>query len=273
MKYLVNIKDGEDEKYDMLTNKNSKFLFYHFYDYLKQINEPMKPVRHSVVLNDETALEILQNENWQYFIKRILEVFQSNNGGVLNQLVNVKEVKIIENFVENLVICKQLYTNFYNQIASNLAEAIRNLLPNELGEIDRDLELNYFFIDFNNEKNEEEIMNAYSYFYHTLARFPGKIDLVIIPKLDTPKFIKTDEIISPNQLYEKFCGTDAKVLVSVQVLAALNIHLGGDTELSRKTMTELLHNMSMQALNREDDNILLDFESITDLVTNIIALL
>ena len=29
----------------------------------------------------------------------------------------------------------------------------------------------------------------------------------------------------------------------------------------------------MQGLNREDDNILLDFENITDLVTNIIALL
>ena len=55
-------------------------------------------------------------------------------------------------------------------------------------------------------------------------------------------------------------------------LAVLNIHLGGDTELSRKTMIEFLH-MSMQALNREDDNILLDFENITDLVTNIIALL
>ena len=31
--------------------------------------------------------------------------------------------------------------------------------------------------------------------------------------------------------------------------------------------------MSMQALNREDDNILLDFENITDLATNIAALL
>ena len=64
MKYLVNIKDGENEKYGMLTNKISKFLFYHFNDYLKQINEPTKPVRHSVVLNDETTLEILQNKNW-----------------------------------------------------------------------------------------------------------------------------------------------------------------------------------------------------------------
>ena len=45
--------------------------------------------------------------------------------------------------------------------------------------------------------------------------------------------MKTDEIISPNQLYEKFCGTDPKGLVSVQVLATLNIHSGIDTELSQ----------------------------------------
>lgn len=38
MKHLVNIKDGQDEKYDMFTNKNSKFLFYHFNNYLKQID-------------------------------------------------------------------------------------------------------------------------------------------------------------------------------------------------------------------------------------------
>ena len=38
-------------------------------------------------------------------------------------------------------------------------------------------------------------------------------------------------------------------------------------------MTEYLHDMSMQPLNREDDNILIDFENITDLVTNIIALI
>ena len=87
-----------------------------------------------------------------------------NNGGGLNQLVNAEKVKIIENSVENHTICKQLYANFYNQIASNLAKAIRNLPPNELDEIDRDLELNYFFIDFYNEKNEEDVMNAYSYF-------------------------------------------------------------------------------------------------------------
>ena len=38
-------------------------------------------------------------------------------------------------------------------------------------------------------------------------------------------------------------------------------------------MTEFLHNMSMQALNRENDNILLDFENVANLVTSIIVLL
>ena len=38
-------------------------------------------------------------------------------------------------------------------------------------------------------------------------------------------------------------------------------------------MTEFLHNMSMQVLNRENNNILLDFENVTNLVTSIIVLL
>ena len=56
-------------------------------------------------------------------------------------------------------------------------------------------------------------MSACSYFCYELGRFLGKIDLIIIPKPDTPAFIKTDEIISPNKLYEKFRGTDAKALI------------------------------------------------------------
>ena len=103
MKYLVNIKDGEDEKYDMLTNKNSKVWFYHFNDYLRQINEPIKPV-----------------------------INQSNNGSELTKLVSAKEAKIIENSIEKLTICKTLYTNFYNEVAGNLSKAIRNLPSDEL---------------------------------------------------------------------------------------------------------------------------------------------
>ena len=85
-----------------------------------------------------------------------------NNGGELTQLVSAKEAKIIVNSLENLSICKTLYTNFYNQIAGNLSKAIQNLPSDELDEIDRDLMLNLFFIDFDREHNQDKIMSAYS---------------------------------------------------------------------------------------------------------------
>ena len=139
MKYLVNIKDGNDDKFDMLTNKNSKFFFYYTNNYLRQINEQVKLIRHSVITNNETALEILQNKYWQ------VEVCQSNNNGESLEISSAKEVKIIQDSVENLTIHKKLYGNYYNQIGIGLSETLRNLPPEELIEIKKDLRQNFFF--------------------------------------------------------------------------------------------------------------------------------
>ena len=49
--------------------------------------------------------------------------------------------------------------------------------------------------------------------------------------------------------------------------------LGGDPEKSRKTMTEFLHNMSMQVLSKSSIKILLEFDKIVDLITNLTGLL
>ena len=46
-------------------------------------------------------------------------------------------------------------------------------------------------------------------------------------------FIKPDKIISTNQLFERFCSSDARGLVSFQALAALNIYLVRNAEISR----------------------------------------
>ena len=83
------------------------------------------------------------------------------------------------------------------------------------------------------------------------GRFPGSQDLIVVPRPEIPYFIKTDKIISTNQLFEKTSSSDARGLVSIQALAALNIYLGGNTEISRQALIEFLHNMSYQALNRQ----------------------
>ena len=44
--------------------------------------EPIKPVRHSIITDDEIALDVIQNENWQYFFETILKICQTNNRGI-----------------------------------------------------------------------------------------------------------------------------------------------------------------------------------------------
>ena len=42
-------------KFDVLTYKNSKFIFFHFNNYLSQINEPAKPIYQIIVSDDVLA--------------------------------------------------------------------------------------------------------------------------------------------------------------------------------------------------------------------------
>ena len=65
-------RGNKDQKYNALTNKNSKYLFYRFNDYLERKLEPIKPVCHSIITDDDIALKVIQNKNWQYFIETIL---------------------------------------------------------------------------------------------------------------------------------------------------------------------------------------------------------
>ena len=97
--------------------------------------EPIKPVHHSVITDDNIAVDAIQNENWQYFIETILKTCQTNNGGI-NNTVELKNIKLIKNSVENITNCQQTYQNFYNQIFCYLMNTIRNLPADEINGID-----------------------------------------------------------------------------------------------------------------------------------------
>ena len=55
--------------------------------------------------------------------------------------------------------------------------------------------------------------------------------------------------ISHVDLYKKFVGTDAKALVSIHALAALNIHFGGNKYISKIAIGEYLQNLTYHALS------------------------
>ena len=83
-----------------------KYLFYQFNDYLQRIFEPIKPVCHSVITDNDLALQAIQNENWQYFIETSLAAFKTNNGGI-NNTVGLKNTNLIKLSIKNITISKQ----------------------------------------------------------------------------------------------------------------------------------------------------------------------
>ena len=46
----------------------------------------------------------------------------------------------------------------------------------------------------------------------------------MLPQTGIPSFINSNTTLSARDLYENFQAADAKALVSIQALAALNIH-------------------------------------------------
>ena len=85
--------------------------------------------------------------------------------------------------------------------------------------------------------------------------------------------MKTNDVLSPFDLYESFNSTDAHGLVCVQFLAALNVFLSGDKIISKNTMSEFFYDLFMQALNEMDNRVKPKFDAINDLNKNIYNLL
>ena len=67
-------------------------------------------------------------------------------------------------------------------------------------------------------------------------------------------------------LYEKYSGQEMRGLVSMQLLVALNIFLGGEIEISGAAMSELFHSLSWQALTNDNDRHQIEFNAISVLV-------
>ena len=93
----------EKSKLDVLSYKNTKFLFCRFNDLLNQSGCSIKVVKHSVVTDDYIAAEEIQNQNWQYFIEQVLEVYKDKEMGKTIR----KSQDFLLDTVENVTVAKK----------------------------------------------------------------------------------------------------------------------------------------------------------------------
>ena len=115
----------------MLTFKNTKYLIYRFNDMQKSTVRPIIKIRHSKITDDYLAAEENQNQNWQYFIERVIEVCKSKE---ISSTIKKSEDFLLTT-VKNVIMAKKSYKSFYNIVQRNFYSTMQQLSVDELNEI------------------------------------------------------------------------------------------------------------------------------------------
>ena len=272
---LTNVQDND---YDLHTNSTAKFLLYNC-NTLRLANR-LKPlsIRHSQIVTNEKAISILQSNTWGYFIEQLLHFANGNislDDFNLDDDREFERYNVIEKTSDNVNYCKQFYQEVFDDIGY-FFQRIINETPNEFLEpLKADLANEiYFYKNLKDIESHSELLQVFNSFYFKTGRFPGNYtDLILVPTGKNPPFVKSFDQISPIELNDKFQNTPSYGIAAVHFLAALNIFFGGEKNLSQDVMTELLHNLSYQALNFENTKVNIKFDQIIKLNKNLKSLI
>ena len=140
-------------------------------------------------------MKTLQNKNWAYLIKTLLEVLI--NQVYIRSFLNPNELNILSQLSENLHICKEYYNSIYHNFAGCFKEYLIRLLDLFVGEMEYDININLFStIDLKNEQDPAKIFKIFGTFFSKFGRFPD-FEKLAIPCRSISSFVKTDDISHP----------------------------------------------------------------------------
>ena len=272
---LTNVQDND---YDLHTNSMAKFLLYNCNTF--RLANRLKPlsIRHSQIVTNEKAISILQSNTWGYFVEQLLHFANGNislDDFNLDDDREFERYNVIEKTSDNVNYCKQFYQEVFDDIGYFFQRMIKET-PNEFLEpLKADLANEiYFYKNLKDIESHSELLRVFNSFYFKTGGFPGNYtDFILVPTGKNPSFVKSFDQISPVDLNDKFQNTPSYGIAAVHFLAALNIFFGGEKNLSQDVMTELLHNLSYQALNFENTKVNIKFDQIIKLNKNLKSLI
>ena len=126
------------EKCNLYANKNSKYLFYRFNDYVKAYGSKRKKIRHTQKLKDSVGLKKVENRNKQLLIEKIIN-FVAFQNPYMNSIEQKPE--IIDNVETNYKIARRVYEDLYIDVNDFFQEFIRSLPPQDIQDMDDDIKI------------------------------------------------------------------------------------------------------------------------------------
>ena len=162
--------------------KITKYLAYHFNDFQNSIGEPLIKSRPSLVTDNYLAAKEIQNQNWQYFIERDIEVCKLKEAG--STIKPTKDFLLIT--LENVAISKKAYETFY-VVARSFNLTTSKISVDEQKKIKEDLlSKNFWWEDCMKE------LDSWIAFYYHFGRFPGSANFTNVPCVNMSGFLKTE---------------------------------------------------------------------------------
>lgn len=98
------IRSVKNDNCHVLTDKNSKFLFYNFSNYLKRRGLSMQYVRHTIISEDVHGLLELQKRNTSCFIGKLFKLSEGDDFELehLGTEADIEEKELLLNTITNL---------------------------------------------------------------------------------------------------------------------------------------------------------------------------
>ena len=131
--FLQSFSIDDQEKFDLLAFKNSKYLFYRFNDFIKAYGNPRYKLLHTRKMLDTVGLKKIEEKNKQFLLEKIIHGIEFEN---LYATDSERKPEIIYTIEKNYRIVRTVYHQLYLDVPELFSEFIRSLSSSELQDFD-----------------------------------------------------------------------------------------------------------------------------------------
>ena len=257
--FSQNFSIHDQEKFDLLAFKNSKYLFYRFNDFVKVYGNPRYRLLHTRKMKDSVALKKIEDKNKQFLVEKIIHDVEFGNK---NQIKS----EIVETLESNYKVSRRVYQQLCYDIVELFYEYIQSIDLYEQQDIEEDLKINGWGAveNIRTIKDSMRLMNIFQEFYVATGRLPTFNELLVVSDRDA----LSNEKINLKHLYDLFKNTASHGLLSMPFLGLLLYYFHDEHKLGlfKHATTERYKNLSDTTLSGERP---LEFQAISDFIVEL----
>ena len=162
--FLQAFSIDDQEKFDLLAFKNSKYLFYRFNDFIKAYGNPRYKLLHTRKMLDSSGIKKVEEKNKQFLIEKIIHGVEFEN---FYQSNPEKKPEIMETIESNNRIARRVYQHLYYDLAELFGEYVQSMSSFELQDIDEDIKINRWGLQKVSEvKDSMKLLNIFQDFLY-----------------------------------------------------------------------------------------------------------